>query len=207
MYVFLKRLIDISGALVGLMILAPLFAVLSVLIKIDSPGPVIFAQDRVSRGGKTFRLYKFRSMIENAEEILYRNKRLLKEYEENSYKILDDPRLTRVGKFLRRFSLDELPQLWNVLKGDMSLVGPRAYRPIELQNQQEVYPETKQYVATLLTIKPGVTGPWQTSGRSNINFDQRVRMDASYALRRSLVYDFKLLLKTIPAVINGDGAA
>lgn len=207
MYTLLKRLIDIFGSLVGLILISPLFIIVAILIKSDSIGSVIFFQERVSKGGKTFRLYKFRSMIENAEEVLYKDKKLLREYEANSYKILNDPRLTGMGKFIRRFSLDELPQLWNVLKGDMSLVGPRAYRPIELQNQQEVYPETRKYVATLLTIKPGITGPWQTSGRSNINFDQRVRMDASYALRRSLFYDFKILLKTIPAVINGEGAS
>ena len=206
MYDFFKRLIDILGSLFGLILLSPLFFFTAILIKLDSSGPLIFSQERVSKGGKTFRLFKFRSMIENAEEILYKNKKMLKEYEANSYKIPNDPRLTNSGRILRRFSLDELPQLWNVLKGDMSLVGPRAYRSIELQNQQEVYPETKQYAATLLTTKPGITGPWQTSGRSNINFDQRVRMDASYALRRSLVYDFKILVKTIPAVLKGEGA-
>lgn len=207
MYEFLKRLLDIIASLFGLVTILPLFLVLALLIKIDSRGPIFFTQERVSKGGKTFRLYKFRSMIDNAEEVLYKDKKLLKEYEDNSYKILNDPRLTQIGKLLRRFSLDELPQLLNVLMGDMSLVGPRAYRPIELQNQQEVYPETRKYVATLLTIKPGITGPWQTSGRSKINFDQRVRMDAAYALKRSLLYDFKILIRTIPAVINGEGAA
>src|SRR3990167_9422534 len=157
-YEFTKRLIDIIGSFLGLLIASPLFLFLAIIIKQDSSGPVIFYQERVSKGGKTFRLFKFRSMIQNAENILYSNPKLLKEYESNSYKITNDPRLTKVGRFIRRASFDELPQLWNVLKGDMSLVGPRAYRPVELENQQEVYPETKWYVSTLLKVKPGITG-------------------------------------------------
>ncbi|OGY28354.1 MAG: hypothetical protein A3F33_00740 [Candidatus Woykebacteria bacterium RIFCSPHIGHO2_12_FULL_43_10] len=206
LYEFVKRVIDLIGASVGLGISAPICLVAYVLIKLDSPGPVVFSQERISKGGKTFKLYKFRSMIDDAENILYADPKLLKEYESNSYKIKNDPRLTRIGKFLRKSSIDEIPQLWNVLMGDMSLVGPRAYRPVELANQQEVYPETKKYVSTLLRVKPGVTGPWQVAGRSKINFEQRVRMDAEYASRMSLAYDFLILLKTIPAVLSAEGA-
>ena len=206
LYEFVKRVIDLIGAVVGLAIAAPICLVAYVLIKLDSPGPVVFSQERISKGGKTFKLYKFRSMIDDAENILYADPKLLKEYESNSYKIKNDPRLTRIGKFLRKSSIDEIPQLWNVLMGDMSLVGPRAYRPVELANQQEVYPETKKYVSTLLRVKPGVTGPWQVAGRSKINFEQRVRMDAEYASRMSLAYDFLILLKTIPAVLSAEGA-
>lgn len=205
-YQIAKRIIDIFGSLGGLIILSPLFLITAIAIKLDSPGPIIFAQERVSRGGKSLKLYKFRSMVDNAEDILYSNPTLLEEYKSNSYKIKNDPRLTRIGGFLRHSSIDELPQLWNVLKGDMSLVGPRAYRSIELKNQQEVYPETKRYVSTLLKVKPGITGPWQVAGRSRITFEKRVRMDAEYALKRSLAYDFTVLLKTIPAVIRGEGA-
>lgn len=201
-----KRVIDLFGSIIGLVLFSPVFLIVAIIIKIDSPGPVIFSQERVSKWGKSFRLFKFRSMVHHAENILYSNPELLKEYESNSYKIKNDPRLTRSGIFLRISSIDELPQLWNVLMGDMSLVGPRAYRPVELTNQQEVYPETKRYVSTLLKCKPGITGPWQVAGRSNINFEQRVRMDAEYALRRSLWYDMLILLKTIPAVLSGDGA-
>lgn len=205
-YQFAKRIIDTFGSLAGLLILSPLFLITAIAIKLDSPGPIIFAQERVSRGGKSLKLYKFRSMVDNAEDILYSNPALLEEYKSNSYKIKNDPRLTRIGGFLRHSSIDELPQLWNVLKGDMSLVGPRAYRSVELKNQQEVYPETKKYVSTLLKVKPGITGPWQVGGRSRITFEKRVRMDAEYALKRSLAYDFTVLLKTIPAVIRGEGA-
>ena len=203
LYEFVKRVIDLIGASVGLGISAPICLVAYVLIKLDSPGPVVFSQERISKGGKTFKLYKFRSMIDDAENILYADPKLLKEYESNSYKIKNDPRLTRIGKFLRKSSIDEIPQLWNVLMGDMR---PRAYRPVELANQQEVYPETKKYVSTLLRVKPGVTGPWQVAGRSKINFEQRVRMDAEYASRMSLAYDFLILLKTIPAVLSAEGA-
>lgn len=201
-----KRIIDVIGSLVCLVLCAPLFIIVAILIKLDSAGPVIFYQERVSKGGKAFGLYKFRSMIQNAESILSQNPKLLKEYEKNSYKINNDPRLTRIGILLRKSSIDELPQLLNVLIGDMSLVGPRAYRSIELKNQQEVYPETRKYVSTLLNVKPGITGLWQVSGRSNINFEQRVRMDAEYALKRSLIYDCIILCKTIPAVLSGEGA-
>lgn len=205
-YEFIKRLIDLIGSIVGLVLASPICLIAYLLIKLDSPGPVVFSQERISKGGKTFKLYKFRSMIDDAENILYADPKLLKEYESNSYKIKNDPRLTRIGKFLRKSSIDEIPQLWNVLTGDMSLVGPRAYRPVELANQQEVYPETKKYVSTLLKVKPGVTGPWQVAGRSKINFEQRVRMDAEYASRMSLTYDFLILLKTIPAVLSAEGA-
>lgn len=205
-YQFAKGIIDISGSLVGLVILSPLFAITAIIIKLDSPGPVFFTQERVSKGGKSFKLYKFRSMVDNAEDILYSNPKMLEEYELNSYKIKNDPRLTRIGGFLRHSSIDELPQLLNVLKGDMSLVGPRAYRSVELKNQQEVYPETKKYVSTLLKVKPGITGPWQVGGRSRITFEKRVRMDAAYSQKRSLIYDFTILIRTIPAVIRGEGA-
>ena len=207
LYEFSKRVSDILGSLFALIILSPLFVLLAILIRIDSNGPVIFSHERVGKGGKNFKFYKFRSMVDNAEDILNSSPNLLKEYENNSYKIKEDPRLTRIGKFLRFYSLDELPQFWNVLKGDMSLVGPRAYRPVELIKQQEVYPETKKYVNSLLTTRPGLTGPWQVGGRSKINFDQRVKMDAQYAARRSLLYDIGIILKTPLAVVKGDGAS
>lgn len=207
LYAFPKRIIDIIAALIGLIICSPLFIVLAIAIKLDSKGPVIFSHERVGKGGKNFKIYKFRSMVENAEEILKVSPQLLQVYESNSYKIKHDPRSTRVGRLIRRFSLDEFPQFWNILTGDMSLVGPRAYRPIELIKQQEVYPETKQYVNDLLTTKPGATGPWQVGGRSKINFDQRVKMDAEYAKKRSLVYDLGIIVRTPSAVIIGDGAS
>lgn len=198
------------GSLVGSILLLPIFLLVALAIKLDSQGP-IFAETpmRVGRDGELFKMYKFRSMIANAHGLLTtdpRFKKLYDEYKKSSYKLTKDPRITRVGKFIRKYSLDELPQLINVLRGEMSLVGPRAYYPDELEEQQKNYPETKEYVNIILSGKPGITGIWQVSGRSGINFDERVKMDASYVQKRSIIYDFWLILKTIPAVISGKGA-
>lgn len=207
MYNFLKRVIDIIGALIGLILLSPLFILVAIAIKLDSSGPV-FADTpmRAGKSGKLFKIYKFRSMIKNAHEILEKNPKLLQEYKKNSYKIFNDPRITNVGKVIRRFSIDELPQFINIIRGEMSLVGPRAYYPYELEEQQKNYPESRKYVKVILSGKPGVTGLWQVSGRSEINFDKRVKMDAEYVKRRSIIYDLWIMLKTIPAVLSGRGA-
>lgn len=207
LYDFGKRIVDAVGSVVGIAVLSPVFVLVACAIKLDSSGPILADTPmRAGKGGKLFKIYKFRSMIENAHEILENNPKLLREYKKNSYKIFNDPRVTRVGKFLRRFSLDELPQLFNILKGEMSLVGPRAYYPYELAEQQKQYPSSRKFVKIILSGKPGVTGLWQVSGRSEINFEQRVKMDAAYVTRRSLVYDFWIMLKTIPAVLFGKGA-
>lgn len=207
MYDFLKRLLDITGSLVGLIILSPLLLIVAVAIKLDSEGPVM--ADTPMRAGKEgilFSIYKFRSMVQNAHEILEKNPKLLEEYKKNSYKIFNDPRVTGVGKFIRKYSIDELPQFINILKGEMSLVGPRAYYPYELEEQQKKYPESRKYVKVILSGKPGLTGVWQVTGRSEINFDKRVKMDAGYVIRKSIFYDLWLILETIPAVISGRGA-
>lgn len=206
-YDFSKRLLDIIGSAVGLVILSPVFLLVAIAIKVDSPGPV-FADTPMRAGnhGILFKIYKFRSMVKNAHQLLEKNPKLLVEYKRNSYKIFNDPRITRVGKFLRRYSVDEFPQLFNILKGEMSLVGPRAYYPYELEEQQEKYPSSRKYVKIILSGKPGLTGIWQVTGRSEINFDKRVKMDASYVKRKSILYDFWLILKTIPAVLSGRGA-
>lgn len=206
-YDSLKRLLDIIGSAVGLVILSPIFLLVAIAIKIDSQGPV-FADTpmRAGKGGTFFKIYKFRSMVKNAHELLEKNPKLLVEYKRNSYKIFNDPRITGVGKFLRRYSVDEFPQLFNILKGEMSLVGPRAYYPYELEEQQKKYPSSRKYVKIILSGKPGLTGVWQVTGRSEINFDKRVKMDASYVKRKSILYDFWLILKTIPAVLSGRGA-
>ena len=166
---------------------------------------------RVGEGGKLFRMYKFRSMVVGAHDLLHRDpryKNLLKKYQQNSYKLAidEDPRITRIGKFIRKTSIDELPQLFNILKGEMSLVGPRAYYSYELEEQQVNFPGTGKFVKIILTSKPGLTGVWQTSGRSAINFDKRVEMDALYVEKKSIIYDLWLLLRTVPAVIFGRGA-
>lgn len=206
-YDFLKRSLDIMGSIVGLILCSPIMLLTSLLIKIDSKGP-IFADTpmRVGRDGNLFKMYKFRSMVVGAHDMLHKNPKLLKEYQKNSYKIHDDPRITKVGKFIRKTSIDEMPQFLNIFKGDMSLVGPRAYYPDELAEQQKKYPRSKEFVKIILSSKPGLTGLWQVSGRSEINFDKRVEMDALYVIRRSVLYDIWIILKTIPAVVFGRGA-
>jgi lipopolysaccharide/colanic/teichoic acid biosynthesis glycosyltransferase len=208
-YDFLKRLLDIFGAIVGIILFSPLMLLVALCIKLDSNGPILAdTPKRATKNGKLFKLYKFRSMVQNAWEILQKNPELLKKYKENSYKLPtdEDPRVTRVGRFIRKTSFDELPQFFNILRGEMSLVGSRPYYPFELEEQQKKYPDSKQYVDIILRAKPGLTGLWQVSGRSDINFDARVRLDAEYVQKRSIIFDIWLILKTIPAVLSGRGA-
>jgi lipopolysaccharide/colanic/teichoic acid biosynthesis glycosyltransferase len=209
-YDTLKRILDIIGALVGIIVFSPIMIATAIAIKMDSDGPILAVTPaRVGRNGKLFTLHKFRSMVKNAHQMLYNDpkmKELLEQLKKNSYKLPNDPRITRVGKFIRKTSFDELPQFFNILKGEMSLVGPRAYYPFELEEQQKKYPETKEYVDIILKSKPGLTGLWQVSGRSGINFDARVRLDAEYVQKRSIIFDIWLILKTIPAVLSGRGA-
>ena len=209
-YNFLKRLIDIFLAIILIIIFSPIFILVPILIKLDSPGPV-FAEipHRVGKNKKLFNMYKFRSMIANAHQLLRTDpdfRRLYDQYKKNSYKLKDDPRVTRVGAFLRRFSLDELPQVFNVVRGEMSVVGPRAYYPDELRDQQKKYPQTCRYVKELLRAKPGITGYWQVTGRSEINFDKRVKMDVDYVRKRSIPYDLLIILKTPWVMVSGKGA-
>ena len=209
-YDFAKRTIDIVGSLVGMSILCLIFPVIAIAIKRSSPGPV-FADvpKRSGKDGKSFKMYKFRSMIKDAHLLLQSDpkfKKLYEEYKKNSYKLSHDPRVTPLGHLISKTSIDELPQFINVLKGEMSLVGPRAYYPDELINQQKAFPETKKYVKTLLTAKPGLTGPWQVSGRSDISFEKRVKLDADYAKKRSILYDLKSIILTVPALLSQKGA-
>ncbi len=207
-----KRFFDLLGSLLVLILLSPLFLILAVLIKIDSSGPVFYKHKRIGRGGKLFYLYKFRTMKiefctgteyggEKADKVLQKiltDPKLKKEFKEE-YKLKDDPRVTKLGKILRKTSLDELPQFINVLKGEMSLVGPR---PI-VKEELEKYGEYKEY---LLVLKPGVTGLWQISGRTNLSYSERVNLDIHYVQNWSLWLDFKIILKTIPAVLKKKGA-
>ena len=206
----IKRIIDIILTVILLVLFSPLCLFLAILIKIDNFGPV-FADtpQRVGKNGQLFKMYKFRSMIINAHMILRHDPKFSKlyaKYKRNSYKLKEDPRVTTLGRFMRKHSFDEIPQLLNVLKGDMSLVGPRAYYPDELDNQQKKYPATKKLVKKVLSIKPGITGYWQVSGRSEVNFDKRIAMDADYVDKRSLWYDIKILFKTPLAMLTGKGA-
>ncbi|MCL5019560.1 MAG: sugar transferase, partial [Patescibacteria group bacterium] len=205
-----SRLMDIVFSVMLIAFFSPLMLIIAVAIKLDSKGP-IFADtpQRVGKNGKPFKMYKFRSMVENAHEILRENpkfSKLYERYKKSSFKLKNDPRITRVGHFLRKHSLDEVPQFFNILKGEMSLVGPRAYYPDELREQQKQYPNTKDSVKIVLSIRPGVTGYWQVSGRSEINFDKRIEMDAQYVRKRSILYDLWIILKTPSAMISGKGA-
>lgn len=206
-YDFTKRAMDILGSLVGIIVFSPILIAVALAIKLDSRGPVMADTPmRVGKNGKLFKMYKFRSMVIGAQDLLQKNPELLKEYKKNSYKLHNDPRVTKVGKFIRKFSIDEFPQFFNIIKGEMSLVGPRAYYPFELEEQQKKYPKSRDFVKVILSSKPGLTGVWQVSGRSEINFDKRVEMDAQYVQRRSVLYDVYLIAKTIPAVLFGRGA-
>jgi lipopolysaccharide/colanic/teichoic acid biosynthesis glycosyltransferase len=210
-YFFFKRLIDIILSIVLIIFFFPIAVITAIAIRMETPGP-IFADTppRVGKNGKPFRLYKFRSMIANAHNLLRTDPKLAKlfeEYKKNSYKLVNDPRVTGVGKFIRKHSIDELPQLVNVLKGEMSIVGPRPYYPDELEEQQKKYPHTKEYVKEVMNVKPGITGLWQTSGRSEVNFDKRIEMDAHYARKKSLMLDLIIMIKSPIVMITGKGAA
>lgn len=199
-YSVTKRLIDIVGSLCGIILLSPLFLIVAVLIKLEDPkGKVFFAQERNGRYPKTFKMYKFRSMVHNAEDLL---KDLMDRNEQTGpvFKINDDPRITKVGKFIRKTSIDELPQLFNVLKGDMSLVGPRPPIPHEVE-------QYNSYQMQRLAVKPGLTCIWQVSGRNNIGFDEWVEMDIEYIKTRNLWLDIKLIFKTVGVLFGDDNAS
>lgn len=200
-HLLLKRIVDVVGSLVLIMVFGPVMAGLAILVKLDSPGPVLFRQRRAGLRGRFFGLLKFRSMRADAEELLRSDPAMHRRHVENDFKlpVQEDPRITRAGRFLRKSSLDELPQLFNVLKGDMSLVGPR---PV-------VEPELAMYsgrISMLLSMKPGITGFWQVSGRSRVAFPERAEMDLEYVRTWSLFGDLWILAMTIPAVLIRRGA-
>lgn len=209
-YEITKRVIDITGSVVLGILFLPVVILSAILIKLDSPGPVLAdTPRRVGKGGRLFRIYKFRSMIVNAHRKLrteLKFAKLYSQYKRNSYKLKEDPRVTNVGRFIRKHSLDEIPQLLNVIRGEMSLVGPRPYYQDELAQQQKKYPHTKDLVSVVLSAKPGITGYWQVSGRSEVNFDKRIKMDADYVSKQSILLDISILLKSPWAMISGKGA-
>ena len=194
-YSFVKRAFDFGASLVGLVCLSPVLLATAVAIKLESEGPVIFSQDRVGLNGKKFKMYKLRSMVSNAEEL---KEKLLEQNEMSGpmFKMKDDPRITKVGKFIRKTSIDELPQLINVLKGDMSLVGPRPSLPKEVK-------QFEPWMYERLQVKPGLTCIWQVSGRNNIDFEDWMKLDVKYVRERSLLGDLKLVFKTF-FVLFGD---
>lgn len=198
----IKRLIDLAASLVGIVLLSPFFLLLALLLRLDSPGPLFFKQKRLGHNGRLIWVYKFRTMYVDAEarlgELLEKDSLLREEYEA-TFKLKNDPRVTCMGSFLRKSSLDELPQLINVLKGEMSLIGPRPIVPEEL----EMYGEKANLI---LRVVPGMTGIWQTSGRSDVSYEERIKMDMLYINNWSVWLDFVILLKTVPAVIGRKGA-
>ncbi|MBS3200955.1 sugar transferase [Turicibacter bilis] len=199
-YLFFKRLMDIVGASLGLILASPIMLIVAILIKLEDPkGPIFFSQIRNGAYPGTFKMYKFRSMYIDAEERLQELMHL-NEQSGPAFKIKDDPRITKVGKFIRKTSLDELPQLFNVLKGDMSLVGPRPAIPREVEQYTD-------YQKQRIFVKPGLTCIWQVSGRNNIGFEEWVELDIEYIKTRNLWLDIKLILLTIPAMLGDENAS
>ncbi|MEH7384318.1 sugar transferase [Bacillus sp. JJ1521] len=198
-FLFAKRTIDLIGSIFGLLLLLPLFLIVATLIKIEDPkGKVFFKQKRVGKDGIEFEMFKFRSMVSNAEELLDSLKHL-NETSGAMFKMKSDPRVTKVGNFIRKTSIDELPQLWNVLRGEMSLVGPRPALPREVE-------QYNSYHKQRLAVTPGCTGLWQVSGRSNIGFESMVELDLKYISERSFFYDLKIILKTVKVMFGSEGA-
>jgi lipopolysaccharide/colanic/teichoic acid biosynthesis glycosyltransferase len=195
----MKRLLDVAGSLLGMVLAAPILLVAAIAIKLTSPGPVLFRQWRSGRGGEPFTMYKLRTMVADAEA---QKKELLALSEQDgpAFKLKNDPRLTRVGRILRKLSIDELPQLWNVLKGDMSLVGPRPL-PCSESNRCQGWQKAR------LDVTPGLTCFWQVEGRSRVTFEQWMRLDRRYVSQQSLLADLTLIARTVPAVLRGHGAS
>lgn len=201
-YKFFKRTVDILISGIGLILLLPIIFVVSIMIKLDSKGPIFFLQKRIGLNGKMFKLYKFRTMKLNADKelraILQNNEEARREYEENK-KLEHDPRITRVGNIIRKLSIDELPQLINILKGEMTLIGPRPYLYREKKDMERYYEK-------IITIKPGLTGLWQVSGRNNVTFKARLALDEEYINNLSIKNDIKIFFKTFLILFKKEGA-
>lgn len=214
LYDIIKRLTDILGSLFLIILFSPVMILTSIIIALTSKGPILVEEKnvhmkRIGKDGKIFRLYKFRSMPVNADILIAKDPRFRKlrqEWKRSNFKLHEDPRVTKFGKFIRKYSIDEMPQLFNVLKGEMSIVGPRPYHVDEIEEQQTRYPGTEKYVKITQTVKPGITGYWQVTGRSSVNFDRRIEMDAEYATKKSLWSDIVIILKTPFAMLSGQNA-
>lgn len=213
LYHFVKRLIDIVAAVILGVLFLPIWIIIPLLLKLDSPGPVFYKPERVGLNGRLFGMYKFRSMkmfeiageVVHAVEFWEHNPELYEKYKKSGWKLElhEDPRITKLGRVLRQTSIDEMPQVLNVLRGEMSLVGPRAYVEPELEDAQARYGgKISELIKESLSVKPGMTGPWQVSGRNEIPWNQRVAIDADYARRRSILYDIYIILKTPFAMIS-----
>lgn len=198
-YRFIKRLFDVVASSIAVVILSPVFLIIAIAIKINDPaGPVFYTQTRIGEHGKPFRMFKFRSMVTNADELL-EELRAKNEIEGAMFKVKDDPRITKVGKFIRKYSLDELPQLLNVVGGSMSIVGPRPPLPYEVE-------EYTEYDRQRLMVKPGATGMWQVGGRNALSFAQMVELDLTYINERSIWLDLKIMFETVKVMIKPNAA-
>lgn len=198
-YKFVKRFFDIVLASIGMIVLSPIFLIISLAIKLESKGPIFFKHTRIGKDGKIIKIYKFRSMVNNAEDMIKEfTPEQMKEYKEN-YKLTNDPRITKVGKFLRKTSLDELPQLINIIKGDLSIIGPR---PVVADELKKYGTNTRKF----LSVTPGLTGYWAANGRSCTSYEQRMQMELFYIDNLSWKMDIKVFFKTIEAVIKREGA-
>lgn len=198
-YDIVKRIIDIIIGSIGLIICLPIFIIIGIIIKLDSKGPIFFKHKRIGKHGNKLEIYKFRTMIDNAEEAMkYFTEEQKKEFKEN-FKLENDPRVTRIGKILRKTSLDELPQIINILKGEMSIIGPR---PI-VETELEKYGKDKE---KFLSVAPGLTGNWAANGRSDVSYEERIALELDYIENRSLMLDLKIFFKTIGSVLKGRGA-
>ena len=202
----IKRFMDLAMTILFMLIFSWLYLIVAFLIWVQDRHNPIYHHTRIGLNKKSFEFYKFRSMVVNADEILFSNPEMLKKLRTGSNKIANDPRVTRIGKFIRKYSIDEIPQMYNVLKGDMSVIGPRALRPDEFEGFEKKSTANREKLATMTSVKPGITGLWQVSGRSQINFEQRIDMECEYAKRKSIMLDLYIILKTPLAVLRGEGA-
>ena len=206
LFTFFKRTVDIVSSLILLILFSPIMLVTMILIKTTSVGPIFFKQKRVGKNNHEFWMYKFRSMYvgDNDKRLREEHPELWKKYKEGGWKLpmCEDPRITPIGKKIRSLTIDEFPQLINVLKGDMSLVGPRAYRDEELKEQELKFPKTKKYIKIIRSAKPGITGVWQTSGRNDISFEQRAKMDAEYIQKQSFIEEILIIIKTPMSMLS-----
>ncbi len=201
-----KRCLDIFSSIFLIILFSPIFLITTILIKVTSPGPIFFKQKRVTKNNQEFWMYKFRSMYtgDNDKRLRENYPELWKKYKDAGWKLpmSEDPRITPIGKVIRASSIDEFPQLINVLKGEMSLIGPRAYREEELQEYEKKYPHTKKYINDIRSVKPGITGLWQTSGRNELNFEQRAKLDSQYIRHQSVGQEILIILKTPMSMIS-----
>ena len=201
-----KRTIDVCFAIVFIIVFSPIYITTALIIWFQDRHTPFYFQKRVGYNGEYFDFYKFRSMIMNADDLLFKDPELYKQMRSGSNKIVNDPRITKFGRFIRKYSIDEFPQMLNVIKGDMSVVGPRALRPDEFDLYKSKSDENSDKLELITSVKPGITGYWQVHGRSNISFDQRIDMDCYYAEHQSIWFDLMLLLRTPIAIIKSEGA-